>query len=75
MLKKTVQQGRSKRGGEAYASVREPLSDARTQLADFFSILLGSLEFLEYLPALQQFHRLLQLDILLKRELSSHVSR
>src|SRR6188472_1713302 len=53
----------------------EPLSDARTPLADFFSILLGSLEFLEYLPALQQFHRLLQLDILLKRELSSHVSR
>ena len=37
-----VQQGRSKRRGEAY-TVRyvEPLSDARTPLADFFSILLG----------------------------------
>jgi hypothetical protein len=44
----------------------EPLSDARTLLADFFSILLGTLEFFEDLPALQQFHRLLQLDILLK---------
>ncbi|WHZ15633.1 MAG: hypothetical protein OJF52_002478 [Nitrospira sp.] len=42
MLKKAVQQGRSKRRGEAY-SVRyvEPLSEARTPLADFFSILLG----------------------------------
>ena len=41
MVKKTVQQGRSERSGEAYA-VRyvEPLSDARTTLADFFSILL-----------------------------------
>ena len=36
-----VQQGRSKRRGDAY-SVRyvEPLSEARTLLADFFSILL-----------------------------------
>ena len=42
MLKKTVQQGRSERRGEAY-SVRyvEPLSEARTMLADFFSILLS----------------------------------
>ena len=42
MLKKVDQQGRSKRRGEAY-SVRygEPLSEARTKLADFFSILLG----------------------------------
>ena len=42
MLKKSVQQGRSKRRGEAY-SVRyvEPLRAARTTLADFFSILLG----------------------------------
>ena len=42
MLKKAVQQGRSKRRGDAY-SVRyvEPLSEARTPLADFFSILLG----------------------------------
>jgi len=40
MLKKTVQQGRSERRDEAYASVRWALSDARTPLADFFSILL-----------------------------------
>jgi hypothetical protein len=41
MLKKFVQQGRSKRRGDAY-SVRygEPPSDARTPLEDFFSILL-----------------------------------
>ena len=38
-----VQQGRSTRRGDAY-SVRyvEPLSTARTPLADFFSILLTS---------------------------------
>ena len=53
----------------------EPLSDARTPLADFFSILLGTLEFLKYLPAFQQFHRLLQLDILLKQEFTSRFSR
>jgi len=35
-----VQQGRSERSGEAYASHVEPLSKARTPLADFFSILL-----------------------------------
>ena len=35
-----VQQGRSERGGEAYASYVEPLSEARTTLAGFFSILL-----------------------------------
>ncbi len=40
MLKKAVQQGRSERRGEAYARYVEPLSDARTTLADFFSILL-----------------------------------
>jgi len=40
MLKKSVQQGRSERRGEAYRYV-EPLSDARTPLADFFSILRG----------------------------------
>jgi hypothetical protein len=40
MLKKVVQQGRSERRGEAYASYVELLSDARTMLADFFSILL-----------------------------------
>jgi hypothetical protein len=41
MLKKAVQQGRSERRGEAYfVSYVEPLSEARTPLADFFSILL-----------------------------------
>jgi hypothetical protein len=40
MLKKTVQQGRSERRGEAYPlRYVEPLSDARTKLAGFFSIL------------------------------------
>jgi hypothetical protein len=44
MLKKTVQQGRSERRAEAYplGSV-EGLSDAKTMLADFFSIQLGDL--------------------------------
>ena len=42
MLKKAVQRGRSKRRGESYSlPYVEPLSDARTKLADFFSILLG----------------------------------
>jgi hypothetical protein len=41
MLKKFVQQGRSERRGDAYSvPYVEPLSDARTPLADFFSILL-----------------------------------
>jgi hypothetical protein len=41
MLKKSVQQGRSKRRGEAYSvSYVEPLREARTPLAGFFSILL-----------------------------------
>ena len=41
MLKKAVQQGRSERKGEAYAlRYVESLSEARTKLADFFSILL-----------------------------------
>jgi hypothetical protein len=41
MLKKTVQQCRSKRRAEAYPlGYVEGLSDARTMLADFFSILL-----------------------------------
>ena len=36
-----VQRGRSERRGEAYPQgYVEPLSDARTKLADFFSILL-----------------------------------
>jgi hypothetical protein len=40
MLKKTVQQGCSERKGESYfVSYVEPLSEARTKLADFFSIL------------------------------------
>ncbi len=39
-----VQQGRSEQGGEAYSVLYvEPLSDARTPLADFFSILLTRL--------------------------------
>ncbi len=42
MLKKAVQRGRSERGGEAYpCGTLSLLSDARTKLADFFSILLG----------------------------------
>ena len=41
MLKKTVQQGRSERRAEAYPlGYVEGLNDARTTLADFFSILL-----------------------------------
>jgi len=42
MVKKAVQRGRSKQGGQGY-SVRyvEPPSVARTKLADFFNILLG----------------------------------
>ena len=40
MLKKAVQQGRSKRRGDAYfVPYVEPLRAARTPLADFFSIL------------------------------------
>jgi len=43
MRKKAVQQGRSKRRGEGVLCVlREPLSDARTPLTDFFRILLSS---------------------------------
>jgi hypothetical protein len=39
-----VQQGRSERSGEAYsAPYGEPRSDARTPLADFFSILLAAI--------------------------------
>ena len=42
MLKKTVQQGRSERRPEAYPlGYVEGLNDARTMLADFFSIRLG----------------------------------
>jgi hypothetical protein len=42
MVKKAVQQGRSGRRGESYfVPCVEPLSEARTPLADFFSILLG----------------------------------
>ena len=41
MRKKVVQQGRSERRGESYSALYvEPLSDARTPLADFFRILL-----------------------------------
>ena len=42
MLKKADQQGRSERRPEAYPlGYVEDLNDARTPLADFFSILLG----------------------------------
>jgi hypothetical protein len=42
MLKMAVQRGRSERRGEAYPlGYVEPLSDARTKLADVFSILPG----------------------------------
>jgi len=41
MVKKPVQRGRSERRGEAYLEPYvEPLSDARTKLAGFFTILL-----------------------------------
>jgi hypothetical protein len=41
MLKMDVQRGRSERRGESYSvPYVEPLSAARTKLADFFSILL-----------------------------------
>jgi hypothetical protein len=41
MFKKAFQQGRSERRGEMYSlQYVEPLSDARTPLADYFSILL-----------------------------------
>ena len=41
MLKKAVQQGRNERRGEAYPlGYVDGLNDARTLLADFFSILL-----------------------------------
>ena len=44
MLKKAVQQGRSERRAEAYPlGYVEGLNDARTLLADFFSILLDGL--------------------------------
>ncbi len=44
MLKKTAQQGRSERRAEAYPlGYVEDLSDARTMLADFFSILSGDI--------------------------------
>lgn len=40
MLKEVVQQGRSERGGKRAFRYVEPLSDARTPLSDFPSILL-----------------------------------
>lgn len=43
MVKKAVRQGRSERRDEAYCvPYVEPLKDARTKLADFFIILLGT---------------------------------
>ena len=44
MLKKSVQRGRSERTGESYFCYVEPLSDARTKLASFFSMLLSRLD-------------------------------
>ena len=45
MFKKSVQQGRSKRRGEAYRfGTLSPLSAARTPLADFLNILLDGFE-------------------------------
>jgi len=43
MFKMAVQRGRSKRRGDAYSEYVEPLSDARTKLADILNILLGLL--------------------------------
>nr|MBI3614540.1 hypothetical protein [Nitrospirota bacterium] len=44
IVKKAIQRGRSERRGDAYSlPYVEPLSDARTKLADFFTILLESL--------------------------------
>ena len=40
LFRKAVQQGRSKRRGEAYSPYVEPLSVARTPLADFVNSLL-----------------------------------
>jgi hypothetical protein len=41
MFKKAFRQGRSERRGESYSlPYAEPLNDARTQLEDFFNILL-----------------------------------
>ena len=43
LFKMAVQQGRSERRGEAYSvPYGEPLSDARTQSADFFNSLLAA---------------------------------
>jgi hypothetical protein len=43
LLKKSAQQGRSERGGEACFVLHvEPLSDARTMLAGFFNNLLDT---------------------------------
>ena len=45
-----VQQGRSKRRGDAYPwRYVEPLSDVRTMLADFFSILLKPVACIAYI--------------------------
>ncbi|MDH5254267.1 MAG: hypothetical protein OEW25_13160, partial [Nitrospira sp.] len=49
MLKMAVQRGRSERRGESYSvPYVELLSDARTKLVDFFSILLEGLALLRY---------------------------
>src|SRR5215475_3165065 len=51
MFKKPVQRGHSERRGEAYSFLYvEPLSDARTKLADFFNILIGLLHLIRIPP-------------------------
>jgi hypothetical protein len=58
LFRKAVQQGRSERRGEAYSvPYVEPLSDARTPLADFVNSLLGadfSREILETDPQMRR---------------------
>ena len=51
MLKKFVQLGRSEQRGAAYLRYVEPLSETRTTLADFFSILLETRGMVVYYTA------------------------
>ena len=54
-----VQRGRSERRGESYSvPYVEPLSDARTKLADFFSILLVVRFGLHFLPVISRFDKI-----------------
>jgi hypothetical protein len=55
MRKKAVQQGRSEQSGESYSvPYVEPLSEARTPLADFFRILLDRIN---QIPATRSMRR------------------